>query len=168
MANRTPKRPAIESDDITKEMTDELVQQSGIDDEVETPEFYKVTGESLEDERIKKLMAEDKKMRDFFEEKVTFEIQHSDEENPIDPVSCGVNGEHRHFYRGKHYTEARKFLSSIIKTKRKTKPKSYKDANGVDQTELVTTFKPVFPIQVHHDPSGETGMRWFRHQQLHG
>jgi hypothetical protein len=160
------KLPGITSGDI--ELSEGVTIDAPLGAPVDHDQLYAVHNESMHDERMQKLMAEEKAMRDFFEEKVTFSIGPSSDQYAIDPVPCGVNGEHRFFKRGERYTVARKFVEALIRVAHRVKTQQIKDANNVDNTEIKTEPYLVYPIQIWSDPSGtgehERGGRWFQHQ----
>lgn len=156
-------RPKHTSQDfeLPEEREIDLSSNKPLDDD----QIYVVTGESMKDERLQKIMKEESDMKKFMEQKVTFMISETTNENEVNPVSCGVNGEHRYFWRGKEYTEARKFLDSLIKVTNHVKTVNYKDKDGVDQTNVVTKPVLAYPLTVLRDPAGDMGAKWFRHQQ---
>lgn len=143
----------------------------GLNDDIDPVEktIQVVTNESMKDDRMKKIAAEEKWWRDFMNQKVEFEILETDDENAPNPVSCGVNGVHRHFYRGVRYTDKRMFIDSLIKVVRKVKTKVFKNNEGVDDTKMEVRNIIAYPIKIWHDPANKdgkkTGDRWFEHQQ---
>lgn len=161
MGNNMSKRTQINSSDadVPEGNTLDIGRDADID------EIYVVQNESMQDDRLKALLKEEADMRAFMEEKVTFSISETDNPNAPNPVPCGVNGDVRQFYRGRVYTECRKFIDSLIKTVRAVKTRQIKDAEGVDDTVIDTTFTVAHPITIHDDPSGEKGRRWFLFQQ---
>lgn len=137
----------------------------GIEKDLRETELHIAEGVSLQDERIKALIEEDRAMRAFMENKVTFSIAPSHDSKDEDIISCGVNGIIKKFKRGEVYTVERKFIDSLIKSVMKVRTINYKDENGIDQTTIKTHYSLVYPIQIHHDPAGDQGRRWFIHQQ---
>ena len=157
------KRSQIQSTDLELPETQEI--DLALSKPVDHDQIYAVTNESMHDERLQALLKEEKEMRDFMEEKVTFMIAQSDDEHAIDPVPCGVNGVHKYFKRGVEYREPRKFIDSLIKVAFRVKTINYEDKNGVYQTKLEKAPVLAYPIQILNDPSGIKGQRWFQHQQ---
>lgn len=150
--------------DLPESREIDLSSNKPLDDD----ELHLVTGESMGDERIKNLLKEEHDMRTFMEEKVTFMIAETSDKNAPNPVSAGVNGIQRHFWRGKQYTEARKFIDSLIKVTFGVKTINFTDEKGLHQTKIETVPSMVYPIQILSDPSGRIGHNWFLHQQKNG
>jgi hypothetical protein len=127
---------------------------------------------SLQDERTLALLEEEKQLRAFMEEPVTFTIGLDNDPNAPDPVSCGVNGIVKHFKRGEIYTTKRKFVESLLKTRNHIKTVEYEDADRVKQTRIDMHQTFVYPIQILEDPSGvgpgTRGRRWMEYQQRNG
>lgn len=104
---------------------------------------------------------------------VEFEILETDDENAPNPVSCGVNGVHRHFYRGQRYKEKRMFIDSLIKVVRKVKTRNFKNREGVDDTDMDIRHIIAYPMKIWNDPANKdttkdgrkVGDAWFEHQQ---
>ena len=130
---------------------------SGVRD-IDRSDFAEVTGEDMTSPRVQSYANE---LR-FMEDIMTISIAETDDPNAENPVSCGVNGEVRNFYRGQEYKVARKFVDSIIKRSFAVKTKQYTDGEGLVQTKIekVPTLK--YPINIHHDPAGQTGRDWFQ------
>lgn len=163
----TTRRTRIESQDVELPPNQEIDLAYKEGDE--ESEIQLATAHSIMDDRTKALLAEEKKMRAFMEEKLTFSIAETDDPNAPNPVTCGVNGVTKTFKRGQIYTEARKFVDSLIKVSRRVKTVNYKDNDGIYQTKIETTPSMVYPIQIIEDPSGmgpqDMGRKWFIHQQ---
>lgn len=157
------KRPQIQSSDADLPESREIDLSS--DSPLDNEELHLMTGVSMEDERVKNIISEEKAMLDFMEEKVTFMIAETSDKNAPNPVAAGVNGVHKHFTRGIVYTEARKFIDSLIKVTFAIRTIPYEDANKIYQTKVETVPSMVYPIQIMNDPSGQRGNRWFLHQQ---
>jgi hypothetical protein len=119
-----------------------------------------VTGESLTSPHL----AEYVKDLAFMNDVLTITVSESPDPNAENPVPAAVNGETRLFTRGQEYKVQRKFVDSLIKCEDRVKTINFKDADGVDQTKIerIPTLK--YPLSIHHDPAGETGRRWFKHQ----
>jgi len=158
-----PSRPTHTSKDF--ELPDEKHIDLSSGKEVIDDGLQFVTGETMEDDRLKNLLREEKSMRDFMEQKVKFMIAETDDENAPNPVACGVNGVHRYFHRGTEYIEARKFIDSLIKVVNHVKTVNYKDKDGIDQTDVKTRPVLAYTISILEDPAGQQGLRWFQHQQ---
>lgn len=163
-ARKGRKRPQIQSTDI--DMPDERSVDIGIDKPLDDDLIYVAQAGDLTDQRIKAALDEEKKWKAFMEENVTFKIAESEDENAPNPVSCGVNGVPRNYWRGREYTDKRKFLNSITSTVRKVRTVSFKNEDNVDDTRMVTKNVPTYPIEIIDDTP--LGRRWFKHQQENG
>lgn len=162
-------RTKIQSSDVDLHDTRE-VDLSVDEDNLDAP-INVMTGVSMEDERTKALMKEERDLRAFMEEPITFRIAKGGKNDP-DPVACGVNGVVKYFKRDQVYTEPRKFVESLLKTKNEVRTVNFQDKNGVDQTKLEIDQVLVYPVMIMHDPSGsgphDRGGRWFQYQQANG
>lgn len=156
-------RPQHSSEDF--ETPDSKEIDIGLNAPLDNDQIYVVTNESMKDDRLIKIAAEEKKWHDFMKQKVTFVIHETEDENAPNPVSCGVNGVHRHYYRGQEYTDARMFVDSLIKCVRKVKTVNFKNAEGVDDTKLEVKHVLAYPLEIIEDPAGKLGRDWFKHQQ---
>lgn len=157
------KRSQIESSDVG--MPEDREVDIGISKPLDDDLIYIAQDGDLKDPKIAAALKEEKQWKDFMEQKVTFLIAETDDENAPNPVSCGVNGVTRHFLRGKEYTDKRMFIDSLIKVVRKVKTVNFKDADGVDNTKMEFRSVIAYPLQIIEDPAGDLGRRWFRHQQ---
>jgi hypothetical protein len=162
-----PKRPQITSKDVEPQPIIERDLSSDLyDDDVA------VKPASVLDDRMKAILLEEKRLRAFMEEPVTFMVQESADKNAVNPVPCGVNGVTKFFQRGQEYTVARKFVESLLKVSWSVQTVNYKDSDGVDQTKINYVPALVYQIAILHDPSGmgpnDDGRRWFMHQQRNG
>lgn len=157
------RRPQIQSSDVG--MPEDREVDIGISKPLDDDLIYIAQDGDLKDPRIIAALKEEKQWKDFMEQKVTFMIADTEDENAPNPVSCGVNGVRRDFWRGKQYTDKRMFIDSLIKVVRKVKTINFKDANGVDDTKMDIRSVVAYPIQIIDDPAGDLGRRWFRHQQ---
>lgn len=160
------KRPQIQSSDAQLPQSRQIDLSS--DGPLDDDELHLVVGESMEDERVKNLLKEEADMRAFMEEKVTFMIAETSDKNAPNPVVAGVNGVQKIFTRGIQYTEARKFIDSLIKVTFGVKTINHTDEKGLYQTKLETVPSMVYPLQILNDPSGKRGNAWFMHQQKNG
>lgn len=158
-------RPQIKSNDVESPSIIERDLSSDLD-------YEGIQAAPIQDEASLKRLDDDRRLRAFMEEPVTFQIAEVDDPNAPDPVPCGVNGVHKHFRRGETYTVPRKFIESVLKISWKVKTIMFKDKDGVDQTRVEQTPSMVYPISILHDPSGmgpnDNGRRWFLHQQRNG
>lgn len=163
----TAKKPQITSNDVDMHDTQELDISSNRSDE--DIHLEKGSAGMMLDDRTKALLAEEKAMRAFMEEPLTFTIAETDDPNAPNPVSAGVNGVIKHFTRGEVYTVPRKFVDSLIKVSFRLKTINFIDKEGLYQTKLERVPSMVYPIQIMNDPSGmgpnDRGRRWFVHQQ---
>jgi len=155
------KRADIQTGDVEppKETTIDLASTIR-DEDIERPDLVMVSDQDMNDPVVKEYA------RDlaFNEDILTIEVADTDDPNADNPVSAGCNGEAKHFYRGVQYKVPRKFVDSLIKTVNGVKTKQYQDEDNVYQTKIDKTPKPRYPIAILHDPAGETGRRWFKHQ----
>lgn len=162
MASMTQRPPGIQSKDVD--------MHDAIERELSKPEPLAYA--AAMDDNLSGLLGEEKRLRAFMEEPVTFMISETDNPNDPNPVGCGVNGVIKFFTRGVEYTVARKFVESLIKVTWRVRTINYKDSNGVDQTKIEHIPSMVYPISILHDPSGmgpnDAGRRWFIHQQRNG
>jgi len=159
-ATTRKRRASIKTEDVTN--TDEVVIDASSNialDDIDRPDLAVVTGEDMESPHVQEYVKE----LAFMNEKITIMVPESSDPNAINPVLAGVNGEIRAFNRGQEYTVERKFVDSLIKHEDKVTTRQYKDAEGLDQTEIVR--KPVLkhPVAIINDPSGESGRRWFNY-----
>lgn len=150
------RRPQINTNELeqTNEQTIDLAST------IENPEMAIVTDESLDSPHLKEYLSEMK----FMEDKVEFIVSESEDPNAPNPVSCGVNGEIKHFKRGEPYTAPRKFLNALINTVFRVETRAYKDEQGLDQTEIKKIPMSGLNISILHDPAGETGPRWLQYK----
>lgn len=165
----TMSRTKIQSSDVDLRDT-ETVDLAINQDNPHEP-LNLMQGVSLEDERTKALMKEEAELRKFMEEPITFRIAKGGKFDP-DPVACGVNGVTKFFNRDQVYTEPRKFVESLLKTRTEVNTVNYTDRHGVAQTRIEKSHVLVYPVMIMHDPSGsgpnERGGRWFQYQQANG
>lgn len=157
------RRPQIQSSDVG--MPEDREVDIGISKPLDDDLIYIAQDGDLKDERIAAALKEERDMKAFMEQKVTFLIAETDDENAPNPVSCGVNGVTRTFWRGKEYTDKRMFIDSLIKVVRKVKTVNFKNSDGVDDTKMEVRSVLAYPLQILDDPAGDLGRRWFRHQQ---
>lgn len=160
---RMARRPQIQSSDVG--MPEDRDVDIGITKPLDDDLIYIAQEGDLKDPRIAAALKEEKQWKDFMEQKVKFMIAETDDENAPNPVSCGVNGVHRDFWRGREYTDKRMFVDSLIKVVRKVKTVNFKNADGVDDTRMELRSVLAYPLQIIDDPAGDLGRRWFRHQQ---
>lgn len=153
------RRAAIRTSDVEAAAPSTIDLSSNIKDE-DLHGVAIVTGESLESPHL----AEYVKDLAFMNDILTISISESPDPNAENPVAAGCNGEVRLLTRGKEYKIARKFVDSLIKCEDRVKTVQFKDADGIDQTRIdkVPTLK--YPMSIHHDPAGDLGRRWFKHQ----
>lgn len=150
------RRPKINSNDVEPPKTQEVDLAS----DIESPEVAIMHGNV--DNPIN---AEYLKWMNFMEEDVVITINHSDNPNAENPVSCGVNGEIKLLERGKPHKVKRKFLDSLIKSTYRVITENYKDKDGVDQTRVKRIPAQVYPISVmDHGPDPELSQRWFMYR----
>lgn len=157
------RRPQIQSSDVG--MPEDREVDIGISKPLDDDLIYIAQDGDLKDERIAAALQEERDMKAFMEQKVTFLIAETDDENAPNPVSCGVNGVIRTFWRGREYTDKRMFIDSLIKVVRKVKTVNFKNSDGVDDTKMEVRSVLAYPLQILDDPAGDLGRRWFRHQQ---
>lgn len=157
------RRPQIQSSDVG--MPEDREVDIGISKPLDDDLIYIAQDGDLKDERIAAALKEERDMKAFMEQKVTFLIAETDDENAPNPVSCGVNGVIRAFWRGREYTDKRMFIDSLIKVVRKVKTVNFKNSDGVDDTKMEVRSVLAYPLQILDDPAGDLGRRWFRHQQ---
>ena len=158
---RNTKRPQIQSSDVA--LPDDRILDASIDRPLDDDKIYIAQDGDIKDERIKAALDETKAWKAFMKEKVTFMIAETDDPNAPNPVSCGVNGVHRHFLRGRRYTDMRCFVDSLIKCRRTVKTREIKTPDGIDDTEIKLTSVLAYPVQIFDDTP--LGNRWFEHQQ---
>ena len=160
---RMARRPQIESSDVG--MPEDRSVDIGITKPLDDDLIYIAQEGDLKDPRIAAALKEERDMKAFMEQKVKFMIAETDDESAPNPVSCGVNGVRRDFWRGREYTDKRMFIDSLIKVVRKVKTVNFKNAEGVDDTRMEFRSVLAYPLQIIDDPAGDLGRRWFRHQQ---
>lgn len=132
-------------------------------EDLDRPDLIAVTGDTL-DSPIVKEYARDLA---FMEDELTISISQTTDKNAENPVPCGCNGEVKWLRRGELYKIKRKFVDSLIKVEDAVETQQYKDKDGVDQTRVIRTPALKYPVNVHNDPAGELGRRWFEHQCKH-
>jgi len=163
----TAKKPQITSADAELPENQDVDISSYMDDD--DIEVQIAGANTLQDDRMKAFLVEEKAMRAFMEEPITFTIAESDDPNAPNPVAAGVNGVIKHFTRGEVYTVPRKFIDSLIKVTWRVKTVNYEDKDKLMQTRIERVPHLAYPLQILNDPSGmgssDRGRRWFLHQQ---
>lgn len=160
---RPRRRVQIQSTDVG--MPEDRDVDIGIIRPLDDDQIYIAQEGDLKDPRIAAALKEERDMKAFMEQEVKFMIAESNDENAPNPVSCGVNGVRRDFWRGREYTDKRMFVDSLIKVVRKVKTVNFKNADGVDDTRMEVRSVLLHPLQIIDDPAGDLGRRWFKHQQ---
>ena len=158
MSNETlhRSRPKISTNDLApaQEQTIDLAST------IEKPEMAVVTDESLDSPYLKEYLKE----LEFMKQEVEFVVAPSEDKYAPNPVNCGVNGDIRFLQRGQRYRLPRMFLNALINTVFRVETRVYKDANGLDQTEIKKIPTSALTISVFDDPAGETGRRWLEYK----
>lgn len=125
----------------------------------EKPDLTIIKNETVDDPLVKEFLSD---LR-FNEDIIEFSIGMDSNPNAENPVPACCNGEVHLIQRGKRYRLARKFVDSLIKTTFRVETEEYEDKNGLKQTRVNRIPSAAYPISIHNDPAGETGVRWFEH-----
>ena len=152
------KRVAIETRDVESAAPVSLDTNSSVkNDEIDRHDLAVVTNESMDSPNV----AAYAKELAFNEDMLTISIAKVNDPNAENPVTAGVNGILKSFYRGEEYKVARKFVDQLIVTEKIPTTHTYDDKEGVKQTKIDVDFKMKYPISIIHDPSPH-GRAWFQ------
>lgn len=158
MANGTLHRQRAQINSNELELADE--QTIDLASTIEKPEMAIVTDESLDSPHLKEYLNE----LNFMKQEVEFMVSPSEDPNAPNPVTCGVNGVIHYLKRGETYKLPRMFVNALINTVFRVETRTYKDENGLDQTEIKKIPTNAFNISITYDPAGETGRRWLQYK----
>lgn len=147
---------AINTNEV--DLQDPLFNDLNLDGDL--PDLAIVTEDDMKSRRI----AEYARDLAFMEDMVTFTIAQSELPNAPDPVECAVNGEKRVYYRGKAYTDKRKFINVLINVTHNIDVVARRDSNGLEQSTIKRTPYTPINLSVHSDPAGSVGLRWMEYK----
>ena len=157
MGNETlHKRPKINTNEL------ELSPEQTIDlaSSIEKPEMAIVTDESVNSPQMQEYLKE----LEFMRQEVEFLVTPSDDPNAPNPVPCGVNGVIHFLKRGQTYKLPRMFLNALINPSFTVHTRTYKDAEGLDQTEIKKIPVNTVNVSIVNDPAGMLGHNWLQYK----